>query len=206
MKASWAGNEQEVRMTAVKTLAIGALVIGAAVQSASAGPYSGTFNWTSWNVENSDLRNSGTSDPFNLDAAAVAPASPPAPAPVSLPAPVATAQALAPIPSYSVVVPSPTTPAITNPAPAASPANYDAFVNLGNGPFFDAGSLTTGSPQAWFNSNSPQVLSVFGGRPNAQQQADFSNAIIQRVEQTFDLAGVHINLTADPNAHAAHTA
>ncbi len=86
---------------------------------------------------------------------------------------------------------------------AAQPAVYDAFLNLGTGPYPDANYLTTGGAQAWYNS--PQVAALFGGKPTSQQQAQFTQAVLQHVEQTFTGSGVPITLTADPNAPAAHT-
>jgi hypothetical protein len=90
------------------------------------------------------------------------------------------------------------------PAPAAvSTPTVNGFINLGTGPFADASTIASGSPQAWFNS--PQVANLFGGAPTAQQQASFDSAVLQRVQQTFQQSGVPITLTTDPNLHAAHT-
>jgi hypothetical protein len=41
--------------------------------------------------------------------------------------------------------------------------------------------------------------------PNAQQRADFTNTVFQRVEQTYQQSGVHVQLTTDPNSPAAHS-
>ena len=108
----------------------------------------------------------------------------------------------------SVVVPatppSPSTPVPSAPAvatPAGSPA--DAFLNLGTGPYPEQSMITTGGAQPWYNS--PQIVNLFGGQPTAQQQQSFNDAVIQRVEQTFQLAGVPLTLTANPNVPAAHT-
>ncbi len=87
--------------------------------------------------------------------------------------------------------------------PSASGPTFDAFINLGAGPFPNAGTLTTGGAQAWYNS--PQVMALFGGQPNASQQAAFDSTVLQRVEQTFQLSGVPVSLTDNPNASAAHT-
>ena len=97
------------------------------------------------------------------------------------------------------------TPAGIQPAPAAAsnPAVYDAFVNLTDGRFAEATNLTTGAPSAWYNS--PVAAQVFGGVPNAQQRSDFTASVLANVQHTFDLAGVPVHLTADPNAPAAHT-
>lgn len=87
-------------------------------------------------------------------------------------------------------------------AALADPLARDAFVNLGSGPYADASTLTSGNAQPWYNS--PQVANLFGGTPTAQQQQAFANAILQRVEQAYQLSGVPIALTADPNVPAAH--
>jgi hypothetical protein len=79
----------------------------------------------------------------------------------------------------------------------------DAFVNLGAGPYPEASALTTGNPQPWYDS--PAVVNLFGGTPNAQQQASFDTVVLQRVERTFQLSGVPVNLTDDPSVSAAHT-
>jgi hypothetical protein len=81
----------------------------------------------------------------------------------------------------------------------------NAFINLGAGPFKDANTIASGSPDAWFNSHNSQVLNLFGGTPTPQQQADFAGAVLQRVQQTFQLSGVPVTLTSDPNTPAAHT-
>ena len=64
----------------------------------------------------------------------------------------------------------------------------------------DASRITTGIAQPWYDS--AQVASVFGGQPTAQQQQSFDAAIIQRVEQTFSLSGITLNLTDNPNVPA----
>ncbi len=114
--------------------------------------------------------------------AVAAPVATPAPAPVVLPAPSAVS-----IPSVA--------------APAAP--SYDAFINMGNGPYPEASLITTGNAQPW--SSSPQIVSLFGGQPTAQQQSDFTSTVLQRVEQTFENSGISVNLTTNPLASAAHT-
>ena len=102
--------------------------------------------------------------------------------------------------AYAAPVPAVAAPAATR---AAAPATYDAFINLGNGPYPDANSLTTGGAQPWYDS--PQVAALFGGQIDAQQRAAFTSTVVQRVEQIFALSGVPVTLTADPTAPAAHT-
>jgi hypothetical protein len=94
-------------------------------------------------------------------------------------------------------------------APSAPPTPQpvtpaDAFINLGLGPYPEASLITTGNAQPWYDST--QITRFFGGQqPTAQQQTDFGNAILQRVEQTFSQSGVPITLTDNPAVQAAHT-
>jgi hypothetical protein len=88
------------------------------------------------------------------------------------------------------------------PAPAATPS-VDAFLNLGSGPYPQENALTTGGAQPWYDSSA--VKALFGGPPTDAQKADFSSTVLQRVEKTFQLAGVPVTLTTDPNTSAAHT-
>ncbi len=87
--------------------------------------------------------------------------------------------------------------------PATPVAN--AFVNLGNSPYPDATTITSGNAQPWYNSQNQAFLNLFGGNPTSQQVAAFSSTVFQRIEQTFQLSGVNVSLTTDPNAPAAHT-
>jgi len=81
--------------------------------------------------------------------------------------------------------------------------SYDAFINLGTGPYLDSASLTTGNPQPWYLGTS--VDRLFGGLPSIQQVAAFDQTVLQRAQQTFGLSGIPVTLTNDPNAPAAHT-
>jgi hypothetical protein len=71
------------------------------------------------------------------------------------------------------------------------------------GPYPDAATLTTGTPQPWYDS--PSVIQAFGGVPNAQQQATFVQTVLQDVEHTYQLTGMNPTLTTDPNTPALHT-
>jgi hypothetical protein len=71
------------------------------------------------------------------------------------------------------------------------------------GPYPDSGSLTTGNPQPWYDS--PSVIQAFGGIPNAQQQANFVQSVLQDVQHTYQLSGMNPTLTANPNTPALHT-
>jgi hypothetical protein len=181
-------------MTVVKALAFGALVVGAVVPSATAGPINGgQLQWSSWNAgSGSAFSNAGAA---NLGGGGTVPvASAPSFAPSF--APVTTQAAMSTMSLASAPAPAPA-------ASSSSSGMYDAFINLGTGPYPNAGLLTTGGAQAWYDSSA--VASLYGGQPNAQQQAAFSNTVLQRVEQTFQLSGVPVNLTTNPNAPAAHT-
>lgn len=79
----------------------------------------------------------------------------------------------------------------------------DAIVNLGDGPYPDDAAITTGGARPWYESR--EVARLFGGPPTSQQRADFSAAILQRVERTFQLAGVPLTLTDDPSVATDHT-
>ncbi len=187
-------------MSAVKALALCALVVAAATHPANAGALDrAELSWVTWTpsgvvqtpatsseapVTAASLFGLGTSPNVSTAPAANEPASP------------ATATA-ASAPSVA--------PAVTTTAAPAAPASgtYDAYINLGNGPYPDASNLTTGGAQSW--TSSPAVASLFGGQITSQEQAGFASAVVQRVEQTFALAGVPITVTTDPNAPAAHT-
>ena len=119
------------------------------------------------------------------------PAPTPAPSPSPSPSPIATSFSAQ---SLMGIAPS---------APAPTPSTYDAFINLGSGPYPNSESLTTGNPQPWYLGS--QVGRIFGGVPSLQQRAAFDDAVLQRVQQTFQLGGVPVSLTDDPNAQAAHT-
>ena len=63
--------------------------------------------------------------------------------------------------------------------------------------------IASGNPQPWYDS--PQVAALYGGTPNAQQQAAFTSTVLQLTEQAFSQSGVSVNLTTNPNVPAAHT-
>ncbi len=86
---------------------------------------------------------------------------------------------------------------------ASASAPVDAYINLGNCPYPNAGLITTGGAQPWYNSS--QISSFFGGPPTAQQQQSFDSTVLARVQQTFADSGVPITLTSNPNVAALHT-
>lgn len=181
-------------MSAVKALALSAVVLGAATQAAAAGAIdSSNFSWISWTPRGVIQTPASPSATPITTASLFGPGS----TPMTYAAPVNT-----PVYNSAVnVAPAPATP--TAATSSVTPSTYDAFINLGNGPYPDAGSLTTGGALPWYDSQ--QVATLFGGQINVQQQAAFTSAVIQRVQQTFALSGVPVTLTADPTAPAAHT-
>jgi hypothetical protein len=207
-------------MSAVKALALGALVIATAAGACSAGSISSSSNvrWSWWELGTGTFANVATSAPTV--------SAPFVPIPMSAPMPASTTTVAAYVPPAGVVsdasqnsprwvqVSNAATayananggvgPAAASVSPAPSPSpTYNAFINMGNGPYPNSGGLATGNPQPWYNS--PQIVGLFGGQPNAQQRADFTSTVLQRVEQTYQLGGVPVSLTTDPNALAAHT-
>ena len=197
-------------MPVTKVVALGALIVSLASLQArgdamlslatTSGDWSGSTSqaWapTPWGGGGNNGGNGPTPLALGTWSANVqpAPASMPTPAPAPAPAPAAS-----PAPSNFNLASFGSAP-----APQA-PTSYDAYVNLGSGPFPNAGSLTTGNPLPWYQSQA--IVGLFGGSPTAQQRSDFDNTVLRRVEQTFQLSGVPVKLTDDPNAasSAAHT-
>ena len=152
-------------------------------------------------ASNLSSSSSSSSGGFSLSlATSTGPAAPSSPTSLNLATSDSTSQ-----PTSSTITP----PSAPSPTPAPMPSSapsqpsYDAFINLGNGPFPNASGLTTGNAQPWYDSQ--RIIGLFGGKPNAQQQLAFDNTVLQRVEQTFQLSGVPVKLTDDPTASAAHT-
>jgi hypothetical protein len=195
MTLGGSARNKEVRMSAVKALALSALVLIAASRPVLAGPLSQSdLNWTAWTPAGLVQAPATTGSLFGLGNSPDVSTTPPA----------SMAPAVATTPAAAVTAAASTPAATTSPATAsAAPAKFDAFVNLGSGNYSDAANLTQGGAQAWYNSST--VASLFGGSISAQQQASFDAAVLQRVQQTFNLAGVPISLTDNPNAPAAHT-
>lgn len=118
-----------------------------------------------------------------------------------------------PAPSPPVAYSAGPSTAISAPIPAvasASASHYpvgqataDAFLNLGVGPYASEGGVTAGNARPWFDS--PAVARLFGGTPGVQQQEDFRSRVFDRVARTFNLSGVPIKLTWDPNVPAARS-
>ena len=215
-------------MPATKTVAALVLVFGTLVANpVQADRYRDpSWRWTTWNTL------TGRQQPTNLPnlSTAAAPVPPPstpiftapvvvqapAPVPVFTPIPVPTpAPVPVPVPTgsadnwqnssmFAVTNPNPTPPSASLAVAAPALARADAFINLGDGPYPNASLLTTGNAQAWYNS--PVAARVFGGTPNAQQRADFSNEVLADVRGVYSRSGFqNINFTTDPSVQAAHT-
>ena len=119
------------------------------------------------------------------------------------------AAAVAPVAAFAPVASQYVPPAaaiapVASVAPAVAPSHsVAAFINFGNGAYSEAQSLTTGNPQAWYQSST--VQSVFGGTPTVAQQVAFQNEVLQTVQNTYNQSGLNISLTTDPTQNYAHT-
>jgi len=106
-------------------------------------------------------------------------------------------------PASSGFMPAPAS-AITASAVSTSPTPADAFINFGTGPYSEASSLTSGTPQAF--TNSPAFTHLFGAAgPSPTDVANFEHEVLATIQATYIKAGLPINLTSDPNSPAAHT-
>ena len=179
------------------------------IQSAIATPYVTTESNAGWN-----LAAMTAVAPQPMPQPVVAPPAPvyiaPAPAPAPAPTPAPIAPVYHPAHSenlaYDPLTKWSTAGQILPPAVeshTSSPYQYDAFVNLGDSGYASADKLTTGNARPWYESQ--VVHDLFGATPDANQRADFSATVLSRVEDTFRNSGVHVELTDDPNASAAHT-
>jgi hypothetical protein len=118
-------------------------------------------------------------------------------------APLSSTPSLSPL-SSKPAHPSISPPPGLSPVPASpGPVGYDAFINLGQTPYPDSAILTSGNPQPWYLGTAVQKL--FGGLPTIPQAVVFDQTVLQLVEQSFNLSGVPVSLTLNPNAPAAHT-
>jgi hypothetical protein len=232
MMTIFSGSNRRFAMSAWKPLALGIVVVAALSSAVQADPISwpNEYNWVAYFAgANGKPVAAAHSAPaatapaataayvappmttMALQATSVAPPATPA-APPATPASPPTVQA-APIqptmaPTQSLIANVPVAQpvqafAAAAPALSTSTGAVDAFINLGNGPYPLANSITTGGAQAWYNSS--QVTSLFGGQPTAQQIQSFDNAILSRVQQTFSQSGVGVTLTDNPTVPAVHT-
>ena len=86
---------------------------------------------------------------------------------------------------------------------SSTAGQVDAFINMGSGPYAMDQPIALGQPAPWYESS--QVDKLYGGVPTAQQQAAFSQTVLDRVEQTFQLSGISLTATTDPSVAAEHT-
>ncbi len=172
-------------MTLLKTAAVTVLAWGALASFAEAAPLSwfGSSNVSAW-YANQTFANGGFYAP------PAAPVVAPAPSWFNSPSYLSSlgSAPLAKTTSFATV--SNTSPVV------------DAYINMSAGGFANAGSLTTGSTQPWYDS--PSVISAFGGTPNSTQQANFVANVLTNVQQTFRNSGLDISLTSDTNVPAKH--
>ncbi len=218
-------------MAATKILTLSILILGMTGPLAQAAPtMGGSWRWSTWTKSRGVTPVVPRPNSPPIPASPVPPTPVPVPTPTPNPTPVPPATPAEP-PGLAVMsrwAQATQNSVITKSQTDTSNANYnaqtftalssvdstgqgnttslyqaDAFVNLTDGPFADAGLLTIGGAQPWYTS--PTVEKVFGSVPNAEQRVEFTQAVLDHVQQTFDLSGVPVKLTDDPNVPAAHT-
>jgi hypothetical protein len=184
-------------MSVMKTLSLSVLIWVVSGTVALADPMltNGDGSWSFWSSAGSTVT--------PTTAAPQAPAPPPVPASDPIPQPLSASTAPSPISGNAPL--STFSTLSTSPSSLFPGEKADAFLNFGNGPYPDASLMTTGTAQPWYTS--PVVEKYFGGvAPDAQQQADFTNTVLQRVEQTYQLSGgLAPKLTLDPSVPTNHT-
>jgi hypothetical protein len=199
-------------MTAIRTTAVGLVAWGVFATSATAAPLSwfGTqASLTAWyanqlNAAGNIYAPAGTfsnlpSDWYTTTARQASASTFAAPV-ASAPAPLATQ--MAPTPMLTpVAISANSSSADASAAKLAPPV--DAFINLGQGHYAEASTITTGNPQPWYTS--PTATGVFGGAPTAEQQASFASQVLSGIQHTFAISGMNISLTDDPSKPALHT-
>lgn len=233
MTAFFRGSNRRFVMSAKKPVGIAVILLGALGSSVHADPItwpSGLDTWLIFLAGQNGGASPGYVGTYQVPSAAAvapqastvapqaAPAQPaPAPSAVSTPAVVSAPQPQpAPAPaatttpaviatsSQSSILPAVVTPAAAASAVTApSSGPVDAFINLGNGPYPLAYSITTGNALPWYDST--KIASLFGGQPTAQQIQSFDSAVLQTVQQTFSSSGISVSLTTNPNVPALHT-
>jgi hypothetical protein len=187
-------------MSAVKTVAWGVLVWTALGAVARADSLSSNGSWVYftwggniWNVQTEYPSNFNASSPSSTPTSSAQPV-------LSNPSPQVSAQANTASSSSTSI------PAFSTPAASSSPSSStaDAFLNFGTVPYPELSTLTVGNAQPWYDS--PSVTKFFNGSaPSTSQQAAFTQQVLQDIQQTFSLAGMHPNLTLDPTVPANHT-
>ncbi|QEH33712.1 hypothetical protein OJF2_22180 [Aquisphaera giovannonii] len=183
-------------MTGIRALAVAALAIGSfggAAEAASLSSWFGSSSPNAW-YANQANSNGGFYAPAGAPTATYSNA--------NWVNSASYMSSLGTVAAPASVIPSPA----SNAAPASSTSTSNslgsAFINFGNAPYAESSNLTTGGAQAWYNS--PAVTQVFGGTPSAAQQSSFQSAVLADIARTFQISGLSINLTTDPNAYATH--
>jgi hypothetical protein len=202
-------------MTHVRALALGLLLVALLGATAEAAPRRGSWYW--WWVRQAAANRAALAEASATEESETEPeeaahvytaAASPSPAPIEpVAAPVTTASlfALAPTSTFSTA-PAPvawTSTAAYSPEVTSPSYSHDALINFSDGPYPQAGVLTSGEARPWYES--PVVHDLYGATPDAQQQAEFTSTVLARVEQTFRDSGVHVDLTTTPTDSAAHT-
>jgi len=196
-------------MTAIRTWLFGIVAWGALAASATAAPLSwfgSQASLTAWyanqlnsagNIYAPASSNTVSNVPANWYVAT------PSNSTVAVASSVAELSTNAAIPA-SVVAPTAKSLQVVGDGPTTLSATDQAaaFVNFGSGSYADASTLTVGTPGPWYNSGA--VSKAFGGVPNDQQRADFVQSVLAKVEHTFQISGMDLNLTSDPQAPASH--
>jgi hypothetical protein len=199
-------------MTAIKTLAASVIAWSLLATFAEAAPLSwfgGSTGVSSW-YANQALANGGFYAPSHASAALSLPVNwfttPSYISSVSSPAATleaVSAPAPAPAPSFSAApMLVPTLSPVTQSASFSNGPQVEAYINMGTGNYAEAGNLTSGGAQAWYNS--PSAIQAFGGAPSSSQQSAFTQAVLRDVQQTFQHSGIDLNLTTDPSVAAQH--
>jgi hypothetical protein len=174
-------------MSAVKTFALGTIVWAIVVMPTRADPItSNEWTWTTWS------RGGKVADGRALGVTTSS-------------APDTRAQPLVAPPGQRIdpIVPATSTMPIATLSSGARISRADAHLDMAAPPFEQERDLTLGGAQPWYLS--PVVTDVFGGQPTADQQADFSRKVLERVEHTYMLNGLKPALTLDPTVPTAHT-
>lgn len=216
-------------MSSVKTVAWGVLVWAAFGSVAKADRFNSRGNWIWYYYNNAYSTGLNNFYPYVSNANPSLPALPAtAPAPTYSTPPVYTATTPQPStagisftqpstsaamntgsstisiasPSMSAAIMSQNASSAAPPSAVSSPNAYDAVINFTGSNFLEANQLASGSPSAWYNSST--VTNLFHGTPSAQQQQDFTQTVLDRVNQTFNLAGLHPKITTDTSVPANH--
>ena len=176
-------------MSAVKTFALGTIVWAVVVMPTRADPItSNPWKWTTWSQGRGKVADDHRAR---------------GPRPVRARSSRPTSRRTAGRDASITVVPATSTMPIATLSSSARISRADAYLDMAAPPFEQERDLTQGGAQPWYLS--PVVTNVFGGQPTADQQADFSRQVLERVEHTYMLSGLKPALTLDPTVPTSHT-